>query len=108
MERITMKHLDVMASRLNRITGSPSEPYLRDGNKFTPQAGCYHLSQAYGGVMLVRMSMTPGCTGVSTPLMGGHVTKREAYNQIYAFMRGIESQQDSVYAMECKAVSARG
>ena len=93
-DRITLKHLEGMVSRLNRITGSPPAPYVKgDDGRHHAQIGCYHLSQAYGGVQLVRMYNDGG--GVSTPLMGGHVSKREAYDQIYAFIRGIEAQQGS-------------
>ena len=92
MDRITLKHLEGMVSRLNRITNSPMVPYIRhDDGRFVAQIGNYHLSQAYGGVQLVRMCSEGG--GCSTPLMGGHISKREAYDQIYAFIRGIESVQ---------------
>ncbi len=95
MDRITNRHLEGMIARLNKLTGMPAEPYAKDANGVhQPQAGCYHLSQAYGGVCLHRMSLTPGCTGVSTPLMGGHVTKRELYDQIFAFIRGIETAKE--------------
>ena len=93
-DRITLKHLEGMVNRLNRITGSPPAPYVKgEDGRYHAQIGCYFLSQAYGGVQLVRMYSDGG--GVSTPLMGGHISKREAYDQIYAFIRGIESQQES-------------
>ncbi len=95
MRRITDKDLNGMIARLNRLTGMPAEPYAKNGDRYEPQAGCYHLSHAYGGVCLHRMSLTAGCTGVTTPLTGGHVTKRELYDQIYAFIRGIETEQES-------------
>ena len=96
MERITNRHLEGMIVRLNKLTGMPLEPYAKDADgRVQPQAGCHHLSQAYGGVCLHRMSLTPGCTGVSTPLNGGHISKRELYDQIYAYIRGIETAQES-------------
>ncbi len=95
--RITDKDLQGMCNRLNRITGMPSEPYAKDADgTYKPQAGNYHLDHAYGGVSLSRMSLTAGCTGVSKPLNHGYCTKRELYDQIYAFIRGIETQQEEV------------
>lgn len=88
MERITIKHLEGMVNRLNQLTNSPLKPY--DGS-FKPQAGCYHISRAYSGFCLHRMSMTEGCTGVTAPLHGGHIPARELYNLIAAFIYGIES-----------------
>lgn len=90
MTRITNAHLEGIINHLNRITGMPAKPYETVGDKIEPQAGSYHLSFD-GGVALHRMSLTPGCTGVSTPLHSGHVTKRELYDQICAYIYGIES-----------------
>lgn len=96
MERITNKHLDGMVNRLNKITGMPLTPYGDSINgQCNPNAGNYHLDYAYGGVKLVRMSMTPGCTGVSEPIYMGYSTKRDCYDRIYAFIRGIETAQES-------------
>jgi superoxide dismutase len=92
MERITNKHLEGMIARLNRLTNSPAKPYERnEAGRLVAQIGNYHLSQAYGGVCLHRMHNEGG--GVTTPLSGGHVPKRELYEQIYAFIRGIETAQ---------------
>ena len=81
--RITDKDLEAIAARINRITGSPLEPYI-DGKV---QIGNYHISHAYGGVCLHRMSNTSG--GVSEPLSTGHVPKRELANLMYAFISGL-------------------
>lgn len=83
MNRITEKQLQAVVDRLNRITGSPMEPYL-DGKA---QPGNYHLSHAYGGVCLHRMGNENG--GVSSPLSIGHVPKRELLNLMHAYIRGI-------------------
>lgn len=87
MNRITEKHLQAIVDRLNRITGSPAEPYAKQGDKFIAQIGNYHLSHAYGGVCLHRMHNEGG--GVSSPLSCGHVTKRELANLLHAFIAGI-------------------
>jgi len=85
MQRITEAHLQAKVNRLNRVTGSPSEPYT-DGKA---NIGNYHLSHAYGGVCLHRMHNSGG--GVSSPLSVGHVSKRELAGLLSAFIAGIES-----------------
>lgn len=91
MNRITMKDLELTVKRINDLTGSPQKPYAKaeDGN-IAPQAGCYHLSGAYGGWQLHRMSLQPGCSGVTTALYSGYTTKRDLYNLMHAFIRGLE------------------
>lgn len=81
--RITESQLQSVVDRINRITGSPMNPYA-DGKA---QVGNYHLSYAYGGVCLHRMSNEGG--GVSAPLCGGHVTKRELYGMMHAYIAGL-------------------
>jgi hypothetical protein len=88
MNRVTEKQLQSVVDRLNRITASPAAPYI-DGKA---QIGNYHLSHAYGGVCLHRMHNENG--GVSSPLSTGHITKRELLGLLYAFINGIESQQE--------------
>jgi hypothetical protein len=88
MQRITEAHLQAKIDRLNRITGSPAEPYT-DGKV---NIGNYHLSHAYGGVCLHRMHNSGG--GVSSPLSTGHVSKRELAGLIDAFINGIESTKE--------------
>jgi hypothetical protein len=85
--RVTEKHLQAIVDRLNRITGSPTAPYI-DGKA---QIGNYHLSHAYGGVCLHRMFNDGG--GVSSPLSTGHITKRELQGLLHAFISGIESEK---------------
>ena len=92
MERITDKNLQALCDRINRIKGAPMEPYSKgEDGRYVANVGNYHLSHAYGGVSLHRMSMTEGCTGVTEPLSTGHITKRDLYERIYAYIRGIES-----------------
>ena len=88
--RITIANLEAVVARINRVTGSPATPYTRDANgKLRANIGNYHLSQCYGGVCLHRMANESG--GVTTPLGGGHVPKRELYDQLHAFLRGIDA-----------------
>lgn len=89
--RTTPAHLESLVARINSLTNSPTQPYSEVNGKFSPNANCYHLDYAYGGVMLVRMSSTPGCTGISTPLGTGHISKRDLYERMTAFVRGLEN-----------------
>lgn len=94
MHRITNRDLEGMVKRLNTLTKMPLTSYTIDTDgRCMPNAGNYHLDWAYGGVKLVRMSLTPGCSGVSEPIYMGYGTKRECYDRIYAFICGIETQQ---------------
>ena len=86
--RITIANLEAVVDRINRVTGSPSTPWRREGDRSRANIGNYHLSHAYGGVCLHRMCNESG--GVTTPLGSGHVPKRELYEQLHAFARGIE------------------
>lgn len=92
MERITEKHLQAVVDRINRICGTPQAPYAKgEDGKFKPCANNYHLDHAYGGVMLAQMSSTEGCTGISCPLGSYHRPKRELYEQMQAFISGLEA-----------------
>jgi hypothetical protein len=88
MNRITEAHLQAKIDRLNKTTGSPAEPYTAG----KANAGCYHLSHAYGGVCLHRMYNDGGA--VSSPLSTGHVSKRELAGLLDAYISGIESTKE--------------
>ena len=93
--RITTAHLNAIVERINTMTNSPQTPYtIGSSGKYEPQAGCYHLSQAYGGYALHRMSLSAGCTGISDVLSRGHMPKRELAELMYAFIRGMEVGKD--------------
>ena len=78
-----MQDLNAVVTRINRITNSP-EAYMADG---VILVGHYHIDCAYGGVQLVRTCNTSG--SVSNVLSTGHVTKRELYDLMHAFLSGI-------------------
>lgn len=89
MSRITIKDLKAVCERLNRITGSPLVGYVKDEDgRYRSQVGNFHISQAYGGYSLCRMANEAG--GVSDVFYSGHVSARDLYNQMHAFIRGIE------------------
>jgi hypothetical protein len=91
--QVTIKQLEAIVANINRLTNSPAEQYTKQADgSYTPNANCYHLSGAYGGYALHRMSSTPGCTGVSD-IFGGHMPKRELANRMWAFLAGLEAKQ---------------
>ena len=92
--RITQRDLESTVARINRLTDSPMEyakPFSKDV-PFCSNVGNYHIDQAYGGVQLVRIVNTGG--GISNVLGCGHVTKRELYERMHAFILGIESTRE--------------
>lgn len=91
MKTITKKFLEAQVERLNRATGSPLAPYVREGDKHVAQIGCYHLSGAYGGYSLHRIKTDGG--GISDVFKCGHVPKRELSIRISAMLSGIEAAQ---------------
>ena len=89
MNRITEKDLLAVIKNINIITNSPETPYRRLKNgKLKANIGNYHLDSAYGGYCLHRMHSEGG--GVTCPINSGYTTKRDLYNQLQAFIRGIE------------------
>ena len=94
MQRITVSHLEAIIARINRATGSPAEPYVlgADGRHYA-QPGSYHLSRAYGGFCLHRMSNTGG--GVRDVLSCGHIPARDLANRMHAFIAGLDSAQSA-------------
>lgn len=92
--RITQKQLELLVEHLNKITNSPKSYSLEDRTtgKHTILVGHYHLSGAYGGWMLARTCNDGGA--IETPLGAYHRPKRELYNELRAFIRGIELKRD--------------
>lgn len=90
MQRITDKQLDSLCDYLNIITNSPATYGTRnEEGQFKANIGNYHISHAYGGVCLHRVVNEGG--GVNTPVVHGHVPKRELFNLIHAFIKGLEA-----------------
>lgn len=87
-DRVSIKTLEAIVARINRMTGSPMEPYTRGPRGLVANVGNYHLSGAYGGYALHRMSNDGG--GVSDVLRSGHVPKRELRDLMFAFIEGLE------------------
>lgn len=77
--------------RINRTLGTPMQPYVGEHGKWTAQIGNYHLSGAYGGKSLHQMLTDGG--EVRDVFSCGHVSKRDLYERMHAFLRGIETKQ---------------
>ena len=106
--RITQKDLEAVVARINRATGNALTPYRReldaplsgpalDKGETRPYShkaniGNYHLSGAYGGVALHQMISDGG--DVRSVFGCGHVSKRELYSQMQAFLSGIDAATD--------------
>lgn len=85
-QRITEKQLENLVTWINELTGSPVEYRNKETGKIN--IGHFSLSHAYGGVCVHRIVNEGG--GCSTPIVHGHVTKRELYNEMHAFIKGLE------------------
>lgn len=90
MNRITEKHLQAAVDIINRVTGNALSPYTKIGGKFTANIGNYHLDGAYGGYSLEQMVSESGA--VSDVFRCGHVSKRDLYNRMQAFLTGLETK----------------
>lgn len=92
--RTTLKTLETLCRWINERTNSPLEPYTKsEDGRIKANIGNFHLSHAYGGVCLHRMHNESG--GVTTPLIHGHVPKRELETAMRAFLSGLEAAQVS-------------
>jgi hypothetical protein len=93
--RITIKHLRPLIVRLNRIAGTPLEPWSWDDDvgKHRSNIGNFHIDSAYGGYSLHQMANE--CGGVRDVFSVGHIPARALYDQIHAYLRGIEFAKEN-------------
>tara|TARA_R110000868_G_scaffold273607_2_gene532747 strand:+ start:142 stop:411 length:270 start_codon:yes stop_codon:yes gene_type:complete len=89
MERTTQKQLEFMCARINSAKKTPLAPYERIDGSLVGQIGNFHLSGAYGGVCL-HQTMNEG-GGVRDVFSCGHVTKRDLYNRMSAYLVACEA-----------------
>lgn len=92
MKRITEKDLQSVVDRINRVTGSPME-YSQPreaGKPFCCNVNHYCLDFAYDGVTLHRVANTSG--GAHNVLGCGYLPKRELYERMHAFIRGLDAK----------------
>lgn len=85
MNRITANNLQQIVDRINKLAGTPLQPYANG----KPQALCYHLEGAYGGWQLSQMAKSG--TGTRNVLRCGFETKRELARLMNAFADGLET-----------------
>ena len=75
---ITLDNLKSVVDRINRSVGNPDPKAI----------GHYYVDNAYGGWMLVQIDNTFGeVHNVTT----GYRSKRALYEQLFAFLSGIEA-----------------
>ena len=86
-----MKDLEQVVRIINRETENPETSYTKKDGKYSANIGNYHLNGAYGGWSLEQM--TNECGGVADTLRCGHVSKRELYNRMEAFLDGLRAQK---------------
>lgn len=92
MDRITVKHLQAIVDRINRLMGTPAEPWTKgEDGKIHANIGNYHLGGAYGGYALDQMVNDGG--GVRSVFGCGHIAKRELADRMHAFIVGIEAKR---------------
>ena len=87
MQRITKKQLQSRIDTINSILGKPSTPFSFDeqGNRFVNE-GVFILTMAYGGYGIGKMSEEGGTWSA---IWNGHITARDAYERISAFISGL-------------------
>ncbi len=101
MNRITLSDLEAVCKRINRtVNGAELQPWekLDDGSYpgYRQVPGAYVLDGAYGGYALHR-NCDIGTDGEShgvSDVFGGHMPKRELYDRMQAFLRGVETAED--------------
>lgn len=90
MNRITTKQLEAMTQAINKTLNAPTVSHHRgDQNQMVPNPGHYQISQACGGVNLVRIESEGGSE--SDVFGHGHVPKRQLYNELRAMLAGIRA-----------------
>ena len=89
MRRITNTDLEILVKSINEATGNPTKPFGTEWN-----IGNYHISGAYGGVSLHRICGENG--GTIDIFRCGHVPKRELYNRMSSFFKGVNHTSTNV------------
>ncbi len=98
-EAITRPFVEQQLKNLNRMMGMPSQPYHRNGQGvIIPQAGNFHLDNAYGKYKLCRMSLTIGCTGTSNIGNMGYVSLKVLSNYIRMFSEGYMAAKEATFS----------
>lgn len=98
-EAITRPFVEQQLKNLNRMMGMPLQPYHRnDQGVIIPQAGNFHLDNAYGKYKLCRMSLTIGSTGASDIGGMGYVSLKVLSNYIRMFSEGYMAAKEATFS----------
>lgn len=84
--RITIKDLEACVTLINTKLNLPQTTWVKTKSGPKSNIGNYHLSECYGGVALHRVANESG--GVDD-IFGSHMPKRELYNRMQAYIRGL-------------------
>lgn len=90
-DRITRHQLEQLTSYINRSVNGVNHESLwwrQDDGTLAAFVGDFYIDGAYGGVALYRVVTVSG--GVSDVFGAGHIPKRDLYNRLQAFIRGME------------------
>ena len=77
---ITLNNLKSVVGRINKAVGNTEHDAI----------GNYQLDNAYGGWMLVQIDND---MGGQRNITQGYRSKRELYDQLFAFLAGVEAAQ---------------
>jgi hypothetical protein len=95
-QKITRAFVERQLENLNRLTGKPSQPYFKnEQGVIIPQAGCYHLDNAFGGYKLCQMSSIIGSTGTSDVGNMGYRSLAVVSNHIRMFSEGYMAAKEA-------------
>lgn len=95
-QRVTITTLRAVCNTLNRRAGFPDGTKLwqRIGDKNVATIGMYYIDGAYGGWALHKIHNEGG--GISDPFRNGHMSARELYNLMWAYMEGLADAEKTV------------
>jgi hypothetical protein len=101
-DKITQANLDNLVDLLNTKLKRPLTPYKmnkkgvpvrdKETNRLKPNKGHYCLYSAYGKIGLDQMTAEGGAERIF-----GLCTKRELFNQIHAFLKGVRAVKGERY-----------
>jgi len=92
--RVTMQDLENRVERLNVLTNSPLETYVRLDDRNIAQIGNFNIYGAYVKFGLHRITNEGG--GCTSMHINGLHSKRELYDLLGAFIAGIEFAKGKV------------
>lgn len=78
--RVTISMLQAKVDRINDEIGAERSVFTKTDYGTKTNVGTFYISQAYGGVALVRIVNTSGA--ITMPVRSGHITKKELNHQL--------------------------